>query len=273
MNRCKRNMLGVTLIEMTLVLATIVLLIGVGVPAVRALVNSFHSQGATQSMISAALSSARAMAVKNRKYTGVRFQKLCTSHDSMNPLKGVVDAPQYMIFIVRGDRSEMEGLTKGFKAIDGLEPVRLPETIGVIDLSQIVSDASIDSDVELNDATAFSIIFSPSGKLVAQDVRTRNREGHYQPNNDSTDKESTDEIFNSDVNIIKYKLGMFLQDDYPDYGLDEEASRTSFVFYNPQRLRTEFKTSPSTMWSNYLSTLAGDAVYVSPYTGILVSTN
>jgi Tfp pilus assembly protein FimT len=54
---------GLTLIEMTLVIATIALLVGFGVPAVRVLIHSFQSESGTRSMIGAALSSARAMAV------------------------------------------------------------------------------------------------------------------------------------------------------------------------------------------------------------------
>ena len=59
---------GLTLIEMTLVIATIALLAGFGLPALRSLVHSFESQSGTRSMISAALSSARSMAVRNQKY-------------------------------------------------------------------------------------------------------------------------------------------------------------------------------------------------------------
>ncbi len=277
---------GLTLVEMTLVVATIALLVGFGVPAVRALVNSFHSEGSTRTMISAALNSARAMAVKNRRYAGIRFQTMCTSREPADPLKGLVDVPQYMIFIVHETKKNMDGLTKGFRAIEGIEPVKLPETIGVIDVTQIASDADLDEAIELNDATAFSVVFSPSGKLVMHPVRVRNRDGESRPNNDSgSDKTSLDEVFNSAHNITTYGRGMFIQDDYsirnlasqhrdPDYGLGEESSRTSFVIYDRQRLREAFKVAGSsrTVWSGYLTEAAQKAiVYVSPYTGTLIS--
>lgn len=75
---------------------------------------------------------------------------------------------------------------------------------------------------------------------------------------------------------------MFIQDDYsvrnpaqhqdPDYGLGKEVSRTSFVICDRRRLDREFKQLPRAVWSRYLSAAARDSVvYVSPYTGILIS--
>ncbi|MDY0355670.1 MAG: hypothetical protein RBR19_07310 [Sedimentisphaerales bacterium] len=272
---------GLTLVEMTLVIATIALLVGFGLPAVKALVHSFESTSGTRSMIGAALSAARAMAVKNQRYTGVRFQKLCRSRDPSDPLIGLLDAPQYMIFIVHEEPKDMGGLAIGFRAVEGLEPVKLSESIGVLDISQISSDSDIDEDHELNDASAFSIIFSPSGKLVVRDVRVRNRDGYVLPSNESgSSKVSLDQIFNSASNITEYGRGMFLQDDYStrnpspgnasNYGLGKEMSRTGFVIYN--RLRFAELFGRKVVWSDYLTGLSGDdVVYVSPHTGTLVS--
>ena len=58
---------GLTLIEMTLVVATIALLVGFGLPAVRSLMHSFESESGTRGAISAALSAARAMAIKHQR--------------------------------------------------------------------------------------------------------------------------------------------------------------------------------------------------------------
>ena len=57
-----RRTTGLTLIEMTLVVATMALLMGFAVPAVRSLMTSFQTQSGVKSMIEAALSSARARA-------------------------------------------------------------------------------------------------------------------------------------------------------------------------------------------------------------------
>jgi type II secretory pathway pseudopilin PulG len=275
-----RQRSGLTLIEMTLVVATIALLVGFALPAVRALVNSFQSEGGTRTMIDAALSSARAVAVNNQRYVGIRFPKLCSSGDPLQPLERLLDAPQYMILVMHEEPKKMGNLTVGFRAVEGLAPIKLPSTIGVMDVSQINSDADIDELVELNDATAFSIVFSPSGKLVVHEIRARNREGRYRPNNDpGSDKASMDDVFNSSYNIVKYERGMFIQDDYSrrnpgqtdglDFGLGQEASRTSFVIYDRQRFRRAYERKAA--WTGHLLRLAANAIYVSPYTGNLIS--
>jgi len=270
-----RKQLGLTLIEMTIVVATIALLMTFAVPAVRALLNSFQSAGSTRSMISAALASARVMAARNQRYTGIRFQKVCLSRDSTKPLDGLLDAPQYMVFIVHEEPRNMGNLTTGFRAVEGLKPIRLPDMVGVMDLTDITGDAKINEDTKLCSATSFSLIFSPSGRLVVHDVRTRNRDGLYQPNNDDSLKQSTDDVFNSAYNITmynstknrKYGLGVFIQDDYPTLGLDLELSRTSFVIYEKHQLDQAYKKG--TAWSDYLARLSRE--YISPYTGQIIS--
>jgi len=273
--------IGLTLIEMTLVIATMALLMGLAMPAVRALMNSFQTQSGVKSMIDAALSSARAMAMSSQNYVGVRFEKLCTSDNPADPIKNVLMAPQYMIFIKHEEPRTMGGLANGFRAVEGLDPIKLPETMGVMDLSQVTSDAAIDELSELSDATTFSIVFAPSGKLVVHEVRVRNRNGVYQPRNDPGSLQiSNDDIFNSADNICKYKRGMFLQDDYSkrntgtdtlELGLGREDSRTSLVIYDLQTLRAAYGNRAP--WTTYLSKLVPDTLYVSPYAGNLISSH
>lgn len=274
MYRRAHSRTGLTLIEMALVIATIALLVGFALPAVRALKNSFQSEGSVKAMIGGALSYARATAVKNQRYTGVRFQMACTSKDASQPLDGLLGARQYMVFIEHADPEEMGGLTVGFRAVAGMEPVKLPEMIGVIDVQEIAEDDDINTSGGLNDAVTFSVIFSPSGKLVVHDVRTRNRDGVYQPDNGLGDSEKTsnDDVFNSPENICTHGRGRFIQDDYSEWGVSEEQSRTGFVVYDRQGLSTAFEQG--TLWSGYLSSLAEDhIVYVSPYTGTLIASD
>jgi len=284
-----RKTTGLTLVEMTLVIATIAIMAGLAVPAMRALVRSFQSEGGAISMINAALNSARTMAVSRQRYVGIRFQKLCTSTDPADPLKGLMDAPQYMIFIEHVQTTSTFDLEDGFQAVEGLEPVKLPSPMGVMELNWIAKDADIDEPFELSDATTFSIVFSPAGKLVTHDVRVRNRDGVYRPDNTAgSNKESRDDVFNSAANICKPKVGtfvprgMFLQDDYfprkngsagqtdgLNYGLGEEPGCTSFVIYQTPQLRVVYDKKIA--WTGYLSGLATKAFYVSPYTGNLIS--
>lgn len=273
-----RRTTGLTLIEMTLVLATVAVMVGFAVPAVRSLVDSFQSKGGAQSMVGAALSSARAMAVSHQRYVGVRFQKLCTSDDPLAPLKGLADAPQYMVFIMHEEYRKMGDLENGFRAVEGLEPIKLPDTMGVMDLSRVTDDTLIDEPAELSDATTFSIVFAPSGRLIVHGVRVRNRDGQYAGS--TTAVTSMDDVFNSVDNICRSRQGMFIQDDYSrrnggaataELGLGEEDSRMGFVIYERSLLKAAYEKQVA--WSQYLSRLAAETIYVSPYTGTLISSD
>jgi type II secretory pathway pseudopilin PulG len=166
--RTRSKQSGLTLPEMAVVIATIALLVGFALPAIRSLVNSFETQSGAKTMISAALASGRAIAAREQRYAGVRFQQ-----DSAGN--------QYMIFIMHEEPGKMGNLTIGFKAVEGVKPIKLPETAIVTDLRynpdllSPAGDSFIDSDVEIananvfRDSTSFSVIFSPSGRLVLHD--------------------------------------------------------------------------------------------------------
>jgi hypothetical protein len=279
---------GLTLMETTIVVGTIALMVGFGLPAVRSLTRSFQTEGATRGMIEAALGSARTLAMSRQRYVGLRFQKRCISEDPANPLKGIVDAPQYMIFIMYNPKPGGTGLANGFSTMVGMEPIKLPEAVGVMPSKegQISSAFAFSKrDNQLNNATTFSVVFSPSGRLVSHAVRVRNRDGVYQPNNGNSSKVSHDDVFNSVDNICTYKEGMFIQDDYSpsndtggspntevDLGLGEESSMTEFVLYDTAKFRALYSgSSDPRNLMNYLNELAAKPVYVNSYTGQLIS--
>jgi prepilin-type N-terminal cleavage/methylation domain-containing protein len=280
MNYKPQTKTGFTLTEMVVVLATMSLLVAFGLPVMRMIRESFESKTGGKSMISAALSSARAIATKEQHYAGIRFQR-----DSAGN--------QYMIFIIHD--FEKTGLNPGFRAVQNLKPTKLPNSMGVMDSMVRINHGTNWTDAEklldeplnaaylddtnpqnlgpdqknryITDTSSFSIVFSPNGKLIMHDVRVRNRDGIYQPDNSLPNKVSMDSIFNSPQNITMYGVGKFIQDDYAELGLGAELSRNSFVIYDKIR----FDKLNAIERFNYLSSL--EPVYINPYTGTIISTD
>jgi hypothetical protein len=235
-------------------------------------------------MVEAALSSARAMATSRQRYVGLRFQP-AYGRNVANPDDPLM-APQYMVFIIHDATPEPNGtgLANGFRAVDGLKPVKLPEEYCVVD-STIVdrtrnsqnritvrgeyavdSDEQVDSLAELTDVMTFSLVFSPSGKLVVHDgVRVWNRHGRT----GSSATPSSDSVFNSQTQVRQEPvLAMFYQDDYPSLGLGPESSRKSFVVCERSALRGAYEQKQ--VWTDCLQYRMANRTFVSPYTGKLI---
>jgi prepilin-type N-terminal cleavage/methylation domain-containing protein len=258
---------GLTLIEMLVVVGIIAALVGFGAPAVKALLASFESEDSIRAMIQTALGSARAMAIEQQRYVGIRFQKVsCSTMDGRGN-------PQYMTFIIHDTAAT--GLASGFRAVEGLKPIRLPDLFGVMDLIRVDREKkgntidvtkeyplSKDQDIltppEVNDVTTFSIVFSPTGHLVAHQVRVRSQG-------------SRDSVFNTDAWVLHSdplaRRGMFLQDDYIERGLGPESSRRSFVIYRTREFEQAFRAGNP--YGGYLKGLASKVLYVTPLTGAL----
>lgn len=283
--KTKPGQSGLTLVEMTTVIAIVALFTAFAIPAMRTFFDSLGSAGSVKGMISGALASARAIAAKEQRYVGVRFQRDLEGH-------------QYMVFVIQD--SDIGAYF--FRAVEGIQPVKLPDNIGVMDLIRVYrdynpnnyqtyitgetlirSDTMIANQSDLTDTTAFSIVFSPTGKMVIHEVRIRNRDGFVDSTSNSN--VSYDDVFNKiqqvdqnhegyDINANPPGAGMFYQDDYfdpdlnfyPDLGLGPEPSRRRFVIYD----KIEFaKVDPNRRWTDYLRTL--DVIYINPYTGTIVS--
>lgn len=267
-----------TLPEMMVVVTIIALLTALGLPAVRALLNSFETQSGTESLVSAALANARAIAAKEQHYAGIRFQQDSTGN-------------QYMIFILHD--FEKTGLNPGFKAIEGIKPIKLPDNSRVMDLrvrthrSTNWADAADPLDeplgaghlddtnplnlgpsqenVYITDTSSFSIVFSPAGKLVVRNVRLRNRDGIFRPDNSIPAQLSTDDVLNSPTNIANFGVGKFIQDDYAELGLGAEPSRNRFVICD----MTQFDELNALGRLEYLNRL--ELIHINPYTGTIIS--
>jgi type II secretory pathway pseudopilin PulG len=260
--RCSRQALrlgsgrvGTTLVEMTVVIGIAALMLGLAVPVTNILLNSFESESGAKSIINSAMASARAIASKEQRYAGIRFQK---RYDFS---KTIVDTSQYMTFIIY-DTTIPNGIAGnlGCRAVEGIEPIKLPDSIGVMEI--VGSNGDIDNDDKLTNKTTFSILFSPSGKLIIHSLWVRNKNG-------VTGDSSMDDIFNSLINVRDNKIGMFIQDNDTILtpGLVRELSQNSFFIYDTKKFKQAY--SSGTPYSGYLYQL--NRIYINPYIGTIIN--
>jgi Tfp pilus assembly protein PilE len=273
-----RRQFGMSLMEEAVVVAIIALLLAVALPALKQLFNTMQTPAGVKAMIASALASARAMAAKDQQYVGVRFQHACyiDSQGNIQPAQSPLKMPQYMIFIkYQPPKQTGSNDQDTFNAVEGIEPIKLPENIGVMDLvltpapgttKSISDDADIDdTDDQLLDTTTFSIVFSPSGKLVVRDVLTRNRDGATA----GSANQSEDDIINTSIQLEK-GVAKFWQDNDPfdSHELIQEPSRRSFIIYDRSVLRS---LPANQRYSKYLEDLKNrEMIYINPYTGTFI---
>jgi type II secretory pathway pseudopilin PulG len=276
--KLRNNKTGFSLLEVTVVIGIMVLMTGIAIPAIKAIYASFQGSGEAITVISTAMAGARATAAKEQRYAGIRFQQ-------------DINGDQYIIFIVHSP--DKTNLSDGFRAVEGQKPIKLAEGFLVTDMrvrtnhgtSSAGAEDTLDGPVKaayldngnsanlgsdgynyyLTDMTCFSIIFSPNGNLIIFDVRTRNKNGIFRPDNTTSAKTSKDNIFNSPESIRNNGTGMFIQDDYAHLGLGAESSRNMFVIFDKNR----FDKLDSQKKMDYLNSL--EPVYINPYTGTIIS--
>ncbi|UCF43349.1 MAG: hypothetical protein JSV99_12415, partial [Planctomycetota bacterium] len=127
---------------------------------------------------------------------------------------------------------------------------------------------NLDDPNYIGDTTSFSVVFSPSGRLVVHEVRVRNRDGDYQP---KTKLDSMDSVFNGYDNIRDNNIGMFVQDDYAKRGLGAEWSRKEFVIYDRDEFKDVLRSKTRWRYAEYLRRLEDSKIYINPYTGTLIN--
>jgi Tfp pilus assembly protein FimT len=252
---------AVTLTELLVMMAVMVILLAIAAPVAQKLAQSLGGSGGARNIIDAALTSARAIAVREGQYAGVRFQQDSTGR-------------QYLVFIINDPNAT--SYANGFRAVKGRKPTALPEGVGVTgyrvqksytdgnsddqDLTSIgplAADQYLDSDFEMNDATTFSVLFSSSGKFVVHLVRVSNGG-------------SNDKVFNTPTKVTNGDA-LFRRDESepaPQAGFQEENSVPSFIIYEKKELA---KTPANQRWSGYLFKL--NTEYINPYMGELVKKN
>jgi type II secretory pathway pseudopilin PulG len=245
--RAKKH--GISLTEMVIVVAGVALLAYLTVPSLSSLIRSFDSPASARTLISGALASARAIAAREHRYAGIRFQKVLSEPEN------VLDAPQYMIFIVH-DIVPNQSVSR-FRAVEGLEPIRLPDSVGVMDVSEVAAEEDVAVGGPFENATTFSILFSPTGKLVRHISNVR-RANDY------------DVLFNG-FQSVRDGDAMFFEDGFWPwpYQPNDEMSRASFVIYDSRRFVQAYRQGRA--YSGCLAELV--PIYINSYTGTMILGN
>jgi prepilin-type N-terminal cleavage/methylation domain-containing protein len=273
-----RRLRGLTLSELLVALAIVVIVGAVAVPVAVSLKEALRGTANTQTIVSTALQNARAIAMREGQYAGVRFQR-----DK--------DGNQYAVYIVHhpqdtypeGAGAGSVSTVKMYKAVKGRSPIRLPEGMALIDMvvrdnlaSPLSGDSTfsplIEGDLDdsttinvngenveyyyrLIDATTFSVIFDAKGNLVKVEARIRSR---------NADVISDDKIFNT-TEKVQAGEAKFITDDYANLGLGSEYSRIQFKIFDTSKYK-ELGTAANQF--EYLDSLP--YVYVNQYTGKLM---
>lgn len=192
--KTKLKQFGVTLVEMIVALAIVALLVGLGVPAGRAFLNLFETESSKKSMISGMLASTRAIAVKKRKYVGIRFQQTNDiQYATIIINKTEIPYPQNL-----DNPDDPLNYTIPFVALEDHWPINLGQKLGVAPADGIVNSNNI----------CTNIVFSPQGQLVRKWIMIY------------TNPKFKDEIYNNT------KPALFDGDTIPRF------SDWAFVIYN-----------------------------------------
>jgi len=149
-----------------------------------------------------------------------------------------------MILIVHDFPST--GLTNGFRAVKGRKPIKLPDNVGVIEFINGVAEINIVGGVE--EKTTFSIVFSPSGKLVIRNAPVLRTD-------------MSDSIFNDPNSPSEF---MFIDDYFDSFPFWQEDSRGRFTIYE----KNEFDSLDGNGKFDYIANL--DLLYINSYTGTVI---
>ena len=149
-----------TLVEMLVVIAIIGLLVALAVPAVSATLRS-HRWASSETMIRSALALAQAQAAQTQHYAGIRFQQ-------------AAHGEQYLVLI------QHTGYQNEYIAVPNIKPTPLPKGLAAL-TGNTLFDTDLDEthpdgpDVNLNNASTFTIVFTPTGQLIVKPVLINQR--------------------------------------------------------------------------------------------------
>jgi hypothetical protein len=110
-------------------------------------------------------------------------------------------------------------------------------------------EAVIADQQDTINATTFSVVFSPSGRLLIHKVRASKRS-------------STDDMFNTQAQVSAGNA-MFYQDNDGVLGIDEELSLSSFIIYDRKAFKQAYEQAKP--YTGFI-----ERIDMNPYTGTMI---
>lgn len=159
MTRFKKTNAGFTLIELMVVAALLAMLLGATIPSMVSLFSSGADSQAVN-LMSAQLTAARALAMRHNTYAGVHVQ-MGVAYNGSTP----EDTSNCYIGIIK--KNSTTGI---YEIVDGYPIQPVPGTMAFGQVSEDFLDGNEYDINNLREFCRFSIVFSPTGSLVVENV-------------------------------------------------------------------------------------------------------
>ncbi len=231
---------GFTLVEMLVVIAIVVLVLGMALPSITGIFTA-GADSQAYNLIASQLSAARALAIQEGTYAGVHVQMGNEATDS--DLKDTCWAA-----VMQYDTSLSPA---AFRLADGFTPRQIPGRYAFGEVSgAFITASAFDnlSDTNLDNFTSFTVVFSPNGAVVKQ-------------------------VNNANIQFDIASIdSLFLNSLWVNHGNLVEAGATALTLFSYKEFR-EFDsitsdTARETARQDYLDTNA-DLIPLNVYTGQL----
>lgn len=261
---------GFTLIEMLVVVGIIAIMVSLVMPAGSSMIQS-HRKSSAKNLIKTSLAQAQAYAAKERKYAGIRFQLDASGRQYLI----LVEAKRIVISngsVIPG-AWDFYDLMDLYVPVDNVQPTAMPTGTVVLNASELDFDIDANTEVEdweLEDATTFCVIFSPSGQLVKKPAQCGPRVDPTVTQLEYLVYANLDDTIFVGTEIMPPREGLPLSGDLICLNNSPRSvkySQTGLLLFQLKELE---EMSPIERYDYIMDSLVSKALMINVYTGKLI---